>query len=243
MAKITGSYNRSKRKRSKNPTSSKTRSQRSKASSNSKSVTSTGGGTPGSAKVTQGKGGQRAKVKIKPKSTGLIGTRNTPATKTKYSGPKTPGVKFDPSKRVKPKAGGGIGASAAATAGMYFAGKLAQTIGKPGQSKMSKFGIKNKKTVASKPKMKPSPGMSKDAVAAAKKGAAAANASKPPVKASKPSKGASTPKAKSKPSVAASKPRSEGSKYKPPTKRTDKMSKVVSDLKAMQKRSKKRQGK
>ena len=161
---------------------------------------------------------------------------------------------------------GGIGTAAAQTAGMYLAGKMAETIGKKGQSKMSKFGITSKsasksksKPAASKPKMKPSPGMSKGAVAAAKKGAAAANKAKSsvksPVSPKKVSKGVSTPKAKAKAPVAPSrrpsaapKPKTTSGKknaYRVPqgAERKDRMSKVVKELREMRERSRKRQGK
>jgi len=242
-------------------TSSSDRSARSKKSTVPRPTSSSTRATTkgSSSRVTTGQGGNRTRVKVKPQSTGLIGTRNTPATKTTYTGPKTPGVSFNPSKRVKIKPRAGIGAAAAQTAGMYLAGKMAETIGKKGQSKMSKFGITSKsKPAASKPKMKPAPGMSKGAVAAAKKGAAEANKAKSPVKSSvspkKTSKGVSTPKAKSKASVAASKPRSAAPKpkatsgknpYRVPkgAERKDRMSKVIAELKATRERSRKRQGK
>lgn len=84
-------------------TSSSNRSARSKKSTVPKPTSSsTRSSTKGSSsRVTTGQGGARAKVKTKPTSTGLIGTRNTPATKTTYTGPKTPGVSFNPSKRVQ----------------------------------------------------------------------------------------------------------------------------------------------
>ena len=150
MAKITGSRNRYKRKRSKNPTSSQNRPSRSRASSNSSKVTTAGekSGGRGQSRVTTERdtrrrkarstvtGGQRAKVKIKPKSTGIIGTRNTPGTKTSYSSPKTPGVKFNPSKRTTPKGKGGKGGGSikatltAGLAGALSSGKLRNPVSK-----------------------------------------------------------------------------------------------------------------
>ena len=96
------SYRRRSRK---TVTSSSNRSTRSKKSTAPKPTSSsTRSSTKGSSsRVTTGQGGSRARVKPKVKSTGLIGTRNTPATKTKVTGP--PGLgnkpKFNPSNKVK----------------------------------------------------------------------------------------------------------------------------------------------
>ena len=166
-------------------TSSSNRSTRSKKSTAPKPTSSsTRSSTKGSSsRVTTGQGGSRAKVKTKPQSTGLIGTRNTPATKTNYTGPKTPGVKFDPKNRTKPsvkvKPGGGIGTAAAQTAGLYIAGKLAETAGKPGQSRMSRLGIQGpaKPEKKSKPKKKPMASMGKDYKSQEKELSSKANAS------------------------------------------------------------------
>ena len=129
------SYRRRSRK---TVTSSSNRSTRSKKSTAPKPTSSsTRASTKGSSsRVTTGQGGSRAKVKIKPKSTGLIGTRNTPATKTKYTGPKTPGVKFNPSNRTTPKGKGGKGGGAikatltAGLAGALSSGKLRNPVSK-----------------------------------------------------------------------------------------------------------------
>lgn len=99
------------RRNRKTVTSSSNRSARSKKSTVPKPTSSsTRSSTKGSSsRVTTGQGGSRARVKVKPQSTGLIGTRNTPATKTKVTGP--PGLgkqpKFNPSNKVK--IAGGIG--------------------------------------------------------------------------------------------------------------------------------------
>ena len=168
------SYRRRSRK---TVTSSSNRSTRSKKSTVPKPTSSSTRSTTkgSSSRVTTGQGGSRARVKPKAKSTGLIGTRNTPATKTKYTGPKTPGVKFDPSKRVKAKPSGGIGKAAAQTAGLYIAGKLAETVGKPGQSRMSRLGVQG--SAKPKPKKKPSASMGKNYKSKEKELSRKANAS------------------------------------------------------------------
>lgn len=76
-------------RRGRKVTSSSDRSARSKkASAPRPTSSSTRASTKGSSKrVTTGQGGSRARVRVKPTSTGLIGTRNTPATKSTYSGP------------------------------------------------------------------------------------------------------------------------------------------------------------
>ena len=129
------SYRRRSRK---TVTSSSNRSTRSKKSTAPKPTSSsTRASTKGSSsRVTTGKGGSRARVKIKPKSTGLIGTRNTPGTKTTYTGPKTPGVKFNPSNRTTPKGKGGKGGNnirgtaTAVLAGALSSGKLRNPVSK-----------------------------------------------------------------------------------------------------------------
>ena len=99
------------RRNRKTVTSSSNRSTRVKKSTVPKPTSSsTRNSTKGSSsRVTTGQGGSRARVKPKAQSTGLIGTRNTPATKTKVTGP--PGLgnkpKFNPSNKVKIM--GGIG--------------------------------------------------------------------------------------------------------------------------------------
>jgi hypothetical protein len=165
-----------------------------------------------------------------------------------------------PAKKVG-RLAAGARAYAAQSAGLYLADKMAQTIGKKGQSKMSRLGIKGgavkSKPAAAKPKMKPSPGMSKGAVEAAKKGAAAANkaSATPKKKVSKVSAPKATKKAPvsaprsvsstSKPRTSAPKAKSSGGKnpYRMPqgAERKDRMSKVVKELKAMKLSSKKRQ--
>jgi hypothetical protein len=215
----------------------------------------------GSSAITKSKGGALAKTgSSKPTTKGGKVT-----TTSRAKGPRGMRTRLPPGKpggalaKNRGLGGGGIGTGAAQAAGLYLAGKMAETIGKKGQSKMSKLGITSKsksKPAASKPKMKPAPGMSKGAVAAAKKGAAEANKAKSPVKSSvspkKTSKGVNAPKAKSKAPVAASKPRSAAPKpkatsgknpYRMPqgAERKDKSYKAVQELKGMVKASKARQ--
>ena len=131
------SYRRRSRK---TVTSSSNRSARSKKSVAPKPTSSsTRSSTKGSSsRVTTGRG----KVKIKPKSTGLIGTRNTPATKTKSGPPGLGKVKFDPKNRVKPKAGGGIGQlrgmGVTALAGALATGSLRNPVSKAKKREASK---------------------------------------------------------------------------------------------------------
>ena len=89
------------RRNRKTITSSSNRSARAKKSTVPKPTSSsTRSSTKGSSsRVTTGKGGSRARVKAK--STGLLGS--TKYAKKVYSGPPTPGVKFNPSKRVPVK--------------------------------------------------------------------------------------------------------------------------------------------
>ena len=140
----------------------------------------------------------------------------------------------------RPK-GGGLGAQAAGTAGLYLADKMAQTIGKKGQSKMSGLGIgkgplvKKKRGVSNIPK---SEGTGGKAETTLKYGAG---------KPKKTSPKASAPKPSSKPAVKASKPATKPTSGKNPYRipqgdeRKDRMSKVVKELRGMQKRSKARQ--
>ena len=137
----------------------------------------------------------------------------------------------------RPK-GGGLGAQAAATAGLYLADKMAQTIGKPGQSRMSKLGIKGpakpvKKSKSTGPKV-----TGRASASEQRKRMAAARAGYPAAKPSQPSTKPAVRASKS-----ASKPTSGKNPYRLPQgdERKDRMSKAVKELRAMQKQSKARQ--
>ena len=131
---------------------------------------STRGSTKGSSRrVTTGQGGSRARfAKPKARSTGLIGTRNTPTTKTTYSGPPGLGkVKFNPSKRI----------STAAKIGAIVNPKTDLPAKAVAAGSLVKDSLKslNKRPSRTKDKVKPTPGMAKGAVKKAKSDAAATN--------------------------------------------------------------------
>jgi len=145
------------RRNRKTITSSSNRSTRSKKSTAPKPTSSsTRASTKGSSsRVTTGQGGSRARVKTKAKSTGLIGsTGNAPK---RYVGPKTPGVKFNPSKRlktpaVKTRTGGGNNlrsTAAAALVAAAAAGSLRNPISKAkAQEKLQKAETLRQKNVS-----------------------------------------------------------------------------------------------
>ena len=147
------------------------------------------------------------------------------------------------------KKGSGVGKGLAQTAGLYLAGKMAETIGKKGQSKMSRLGIKGG-AAKSKPATakRTGPKVTGQADYTKQQQRLSDARSKYPKSAPK----ASAPKRKSKPVASAPKARtsapkvkSSGSKnqYRVPqgAERKDRMSKVVKELKAMKLSSKKRQ--
>jgi len=166
-------------------TSSSNRSTRSKKSTVPKPTSSsTRASTKGSSsRVTTGQGGSRARVKTKPKSTGIIGTRNTPATKTTYTGPKTPGVSFDPSKRVKIKPGGGIGRLGGAADAIAIGAAIGEAYRKTNRAKSEssrgagRTTFNEKPKPKSKPKKKPMASMGKDYKSKEKELSRKANAS------------------------------------------------------------------
>lgn len=159
MAKRT--YNRRGRKTAKKPvTSDKGRKQRVKGAqterktgskdrvTKGRGVTRTRTGAPRGAQ-----GPRTAPVQGPSRKTpgGLTGTRNTPATKTK-SGPPRPKTPKTPGK-FGPRRAGSL-TTAAQAIGVELASKLAQTIGKPGQSRMSKLGVQGPAKPLSRPKPK-----------------------------------------------------------------------------------------
>ena len=143
---------------------------------------------------------------------------------------------------------GAAGSLAAQSAGLEIASKLAQTIGKPGQSRMSKLGI------AGPAKRKPARrGMSNIPAGEGTGKGSPNDKKKSPTSPKKSSVGTSTPKAGKAPVVAASRTRrnnttdvpsnSKKNPYRMPEgdEREDKSFKAVEDLKGMVKESKARQ--
>ena len=156
-------------RRGRKVTSSSNRSARSKKSTVPKPTSSsTRSSTKGSSsRVTTGQGGSRARVKVKPKSTGLIGTRNTPATKSTYSGP--PRTKQPTLSRVSRQL---RTAGAAATIANPRSDLPAKALA---VGSIVKGIYDSRKKKGSKTKTKPTPGMAKGAVAKAKSDAKKTN--------------------------------------------------------------------
>ena len=224
MAKITGSYNRSKRKSKKNPTTSKGRANRQSVSK----AKVTDAKTPinkGKAKVTGGSKVKTPKTSITMGGdTGRRGGTNQPAkpsskvpTQGRPSATRV-GQQLSKAARRVPGIGQAVTAiSAGAAIGEYMKNNVKKNTSGSGRGSGRKAFAGTKpasKPASSKPKMKPTPGMSKDAVKAAKEGAAKANANKKtlkvksPVKPSKPAKSTSAPKAAKKPATKPSTPQS-----------------------------------
>ena len=151
-------------------TSSSNRSARSKKSTVPKPTSSsTRSSTKGSSsRVTTGQGGSRARVKTKPKSTGIIGS--TGNAKSTYVGPPGTGKppKFNPKNRVVKTATRGTKVATLLNPRSDIPARLLAGAGLAAD-------LLGNKPKPKKTKTKPTPGMDKGAVAKAKADAAETN--------------------------------------------------------------------